>query len=425
MKQEDKWFIKFRNRMDGYTEMPPSDIWKRLDEELSFNTANREKSKRFFIATMVAIFLLLISAGFYFFIYDLDNQEIKITDVSSRISDYHNPNVFQEKISVNRNDKIAYMPIERAEEIINKEKEIDYFDIKVEKDSVRQLADTVTTFSEKESEDISDAKDVLYNEESEFSKRKSDTEKYKIKKVVRKNRGWSVGVSVGNSMIASAENHYGFSNLDRSEIKPRGLNLLQVEENKGPEEQKAALAYQQIMFKNINLETTTNVKHHFPVSFGLSLRKDLSDRISLETGLVYTLLTSDLKAGGDIYYSQEQKLHYLGIPLKVGCYFVKKKRLSLYLSAGGMIEKCIKSQLKTRYEMQNEHSFIGDNQLDADGLQWSVLSSLGAQFNITNYLGLYVEPGVAYYFDDGTNVSTIRKEKPFNFNLQIGLRLGF
>ena len=34
----------------------------------------------------------------------------------------------------------------------------------------------------------------------------------------------------------------------------------------------------------------------------------------------------------------------------------------------------------------------------------------------------YAEPGVVYYFDDGSNVNTIRKEHPFNFNIQLGVR---
>ena len=38
MKQrDDKWTIRFRKRMEGYVELPPSGVWERLDEELSFN----------------------------------------------------------------------------------------------------------------------------------------------------------------------------------------------------------------------------------------------------------------------------------------------------------------------------------------------------------------------------------------------------
>ena len=61
--------------------------------------------------------------------------------------------------------------------------------------------------------------------------------------------------------------------------------------------------------------------------------------------------------------------------------------------------------------------------LDIDRLQWSVSGGVGAQFHLTDKLGAYVEPGINYYFDDGVDIQTIRKEHPLNFNLKLGLRL--
>ena len=55
--------------------------------------------------------------------------------------------------------------------------------------------------------------------------------------------------------------------------------------------------------------------------------------------------------------------------------------------------------------------------------QWSVDASAGVQYNFSDSFGLYAEPGVGYYFDNGSNVKTIYKEKPFNFNLNVGFRL--
>ena len=40
-------------------------------------------------------------------------------------------------------------------------------------------------------------------------------------------------------------------------------------------------------------------------------------------------------------------------------------------------------------------------------------------------MGVFVEPGMSYYFDDGANIQTIYKEKPLNFNLNMGIRLTF
>lgn len=51
--------------------------------------------------------------------------------------------------------------------------------------------------------------------------------------------------------------------------------------------------------------------------------------------------------------------------------------------------------------------------------------AVGAQYNISNRVGIYVEPGVSYFFDDGSPIETIRKENPTNFTLQAGIRLTY
>ena len=91
----------------------------------------------------------------------------------------------------------------------------------------------------------------------------------------------------------------------------------------------------------------------------------------------------------------EQKLHYLGIPLRVNWNFVDTRKFSVYLSAGGAIEKCVYGKL-------------GDEKQTVDPVQLSVLGALGAQYNLSRRWGLYVEPGLSYYFDDGSKVQTIR-----------------
>ena len=58
-------------------------------------------------------------------------------------------------------------------------------------------------------------------------------------------------------------------------------------------------------------------------------------------------------------------------------------------------------------------------------MQWPVNASVGLQYNITPSMGLYAEPGASYYFNDGTSLKTIYKDKPFNFNFNLGLRFTF
>lgn len=129
---------------------------------------------------------------------------------------------------------------------------------------------------------------------------------------------------------------------------------------------------------------------------GLSVRKGLAKGFSLETGLTYTLLSSDAKLAGE-EQQIEQKLHYVGIPLRANWNFLDKKLVTLYVSGGGMVEKCVYGKL-------------GSEKETVKPLQFSVSGAVGAQMNATKRLGIYVEPGVAYYFDDGSDIQTIRKE---------------
>ena len=66
-----------------------------------------------------------------------------------------------------------------------------------------------------------------------------------------------------------------------------------------------------------------------------------------------------------------------------------------------------------------------EESVDVDRLQWSVSAAAGITLKLAPHVNLYAEPGIVYYFDDGSHVSTIRKEKPLNINLQAGLRFDF
>lgn len=90
------------------------------------------------------------------------------------------------------------------------------------------------------------------------------------------------------------------------------------------------------------------------------------------------------------------------------------------------MEKCVGGSTATRYTLNSE-SLGSERQgtLDVKPLQWSVNATAGIQFNITPAIGLYAEPGAAYWFDDGTELETIYKVRPLNFYLRFGLRFSF
>lgn len=156
----------------------------------------------------------------------------------------------------------------------------------------------------------------------------------------------------------------------------------------------------------------SEIKHKQPVGFGLSVRKQLSGGFSVESGVAYTLLSSEGQAVDHPSRKIEQKWHYIGIPLRGNWDFVNSERFTLYLTVGGMIEKCV-------------YGKVGSNKQTIKPLQFSLTGGIGSQLNITNRIGIYIEPGMSYFFDDGSDVETIRKETPLNFNLQGGIRFTY
>ena len=143
------------------------------------------------------------------------------------------------------------------------------------------------------------------------------------------------------------------------------------------------------------------VNHRQPVRLGFSLRYRLAERWSVESGLLYTRLSSDIteKENG-VTTMTEQRLNYIGLPLNISYELWKDHNFGLYAMAGSTIEKC----------------------LDASHWQFSFSGVVGAEYKLTDYFSLYAEPGLGYYFKNGSSVPTIYQDCPLNFNLSLGLR---
>lgn len=155
--------------------------------------------------------------------------------------------------------------------------------------------------------------------------------------------------------------------------------------------------------------------HDHPVSFGLSVTYPLSDHWSLQSGLVYTRLHSEFVHVTLLSQTtREQTLHYLGIPLNLHYQLLKGRQWRLYASAGSQVDWNISARQQTQgvsHETERDH------------LQWSVGGALGAEYNPIPLLGIYAEPGLRHYFDNGSSVQNYFKDQPTSWTLHLGIRL--
>ena len=168
-------------------------------------------------------------------------------------------------------------------------------------------------------------------------------------------------------------------------------------------------------YKAIQRSQQGNAKHHAPVSVGLQVAFGIAPRLSLSTGLVYTRTSSDFYPyAPSSSYNVHQVLHYVGIPVGLNYEFWQSGGFHAYVMAGAEAD----------YNVKNDTEEEGVKKEDAkrDRVQFSGKASLGAQYDITPKVGLYIEPGAKYYFDNGSHVENTFKDKKLNFNLQFGLR---
>ena len=173
-------------------------------------------------------------------------------------------------------------------------------------------------------------------------------------------------------------------------------------------------------------ETSTNSTYGIPLSFGAGVKLEFTPKWSLGAGISYSLLSrkfygeyQKVNASGIIENSTSSDItntqHYIGIPVNAFYNIVDSKNVNFYAYAGGAVEKCISDS----YALANTTITHKES---PSGVQWSANIGIGAEFMIGNHLGLYIDPSLRYYFDNGQPKS-IRTAQPFMLGFEMGLRV--
>ncbi len=424
MKNKDKWAENLKIKMQGHSEPLPDNLWERMEAEMSSRRhipmwkTQRFASAAAAIAIVVATALTVWLAGLWTEDHPHTPQPVA-DEVKSPV--FPQPETVsgqrekEERITAVRTGEVPMpvsgSPVARAEESPM---------ISPEDEKPRPEESTVAPQPENagQTESVSE-KDLMR------SRRKADREQMQRNSELlaearhKGNRSWSVSLNAGNTPFSSSNSYNGMGSLS-AQNTARTYSDIMLLSMSGEQ-----TAYSQVLFNSRDQISTTSIHHRMPVTTGISFKWHLTSRWALETGLSYTFLSSSLHSGTDVYLEEEQKLHYIGIPLKVHRSLFDSRWVSFYVSAGGMVERCVSGSLDVKYVNDGSTNETEHQSLDINKLQWSVSGAAGIQVNFTRLIGVYAEPGIIYYFDDNSEVETIRKDYPFNFNLQVGLRFSF
>lgn len=176
---------------------------------------------------------------------------------------------------------------------------------------------------------------------------------------------------------------------------------------------------------SVRKQTETKLSHRVPVTVGVGVQYELTDRWALETGATYTYLHSTGRSEGVFSYQTSQELHYVGVPLTASYKFIDGNRFELYARAGGAIERAVAAKRVQTVGTTDENLSNSTSQkIDCKGVQLSATVAVGAELKLSQRVGIYAEAGAGYFFDNNQPLS-YRTEHPLSLTLQAGARLHF
>lgn len=375
-----KWTTNMKQKLDGHRKTPPAGLWESISSEMGLQNEPAPKTiaiKRCLWAA--AVILALVG---FFALYPFDQSEplpqvAQTTYTTETPREPKSPITNKEESPENQQPNLVAKPIhEVREETVQQETSIEMPQQEVSEEQPQQK---VAEESPKQTATV--ASHLTHSETDHHA-----IAHYQAMQMITSHAGdkWSIGLNASGGLLASLGLHstnqenYVASNYDATNGNANGINL----------------SHEPPSCTNTHFVS----KHHLPVSLGLSLHYQLNPRLALLSGVNYTYLYSEFSISNS---HKTQKLYYLGIPVGLSYQLWKVNGFSLYLSGAAQLEKCL-----------NERPW-----------QFSVSAAAGAEYAITPHLGLYLEPSLGYYFDDGTSFEHYYKEHSLAPSIEFGLRL--
>ncbi|KPH11701.1 outer membrane beta-barrel protein [Chryseobacterium sp. ERMR1:04] len=271
---------------------------------------------------------------------------------------------------------------------------------------------TINT-SDQSLNEINANKETLGNEVEFQNKLATADVPKKIKR--QRDPSWMLSLLTGKASPNSAEQFPGYATLNGSPVRVSDLfSAAGYEES----------PLREVLLANQNEKVDAKIQHKIPVTLGISMYYSLGKKWGIGTGINYTKLSSELRTGSETnFIKSDQTVHYIGVPVQVNYNVVQKGAFTGYVTAGALIEKSVAGNVKTKYIVNDEVKDQIKENIEAKPFQFSVNTAVGIQLKVANKIGIYAEPGIGYHFKDNSSLNTIYKEKPFNFNMNFGIRL--
>ena len=422
-----KQFVK--GKLANYKQEAPPNGWEELEKSILVSQKTKVMHARWLASSVAAVAAALIGV---FFLFQNTKEELSTLTTETKTEETQIPSKKEEKSLITKQSKTKVEATATPLLADNASKLQQTTHQAIVTENKAQPALTVSDKSLEAKEDIASERE----ESTIEKKRTSDIDDEKRQQMIQDfiNQGKESSSIIDDTKQIKRKNRLAISLSGRSGLSSQQNNTLpstlraSVSDSYGMFTMSKMQAYNEDEKVSPESETT----HKQPISLGVLTSFNITPKLQVETGLIYTHLSSETTNRSESFTNTEKvQFHYLGVPLNINYTLLSVNKLNLFVTAGTMVEKDING--KIRYNDEKDISSVVNGgyanessaKINQKNPQWSIAGGVGITYPLYHKTHLFGKVGGRYYINANNEYKTYYSDEKLGLDIQAGIKFNF
>lgn len=422
-----KQFVK--GKLADYKQEVPPNGWEELEKSILVSQKTKVMHARWLASSVAAVAAALIGV---FFLFQNTKEELSTLITETKTEKTQIPSKKEEKSLITKQSQTRVEATATPLLADNASKLQQTTHQAIVTENKAQPALTVSDKSLEAKEDIASERE----ESTIEKKRTSDIDDEKRQQMIQDfiNQGKESSSIIDDTKQIKRKNRFAISLSGRSGLSSQQNNTLpstlraSVSDSYGMFTMSKMQAYNEDEKVNPESETT----HKQPISLGVLTSFNITPKMQIETGLIYTHLSSETTNRSESFTNTEKvQFHYLGVPLNINYTLLSVNKLNLFVTAGTMVEKDING--KIRYNDEKDISSVVNGgyanessaKINQKNPQWSIAGGVGITYPLYHKTHLFGKVGGRYYINANNEYKTYYSDEKLGLDIQVGIKFNF
>lgn len=434
-KNNDPFKQLVKSKLADYKQEVPHSGWEKLESSLFAAQKTKVVHTKWLVSSFAAVAAALIGV---FFVFQNMNNELPIHTAEYKTAPLAVPTNKDEKTLITKQNASKVKkstPALFADNASSLQKNPAAAPSATSRDNDAPLDVSVDTPISQKKGDIASTTSI--NEQSKGKDKSSDIDEEIKQQMIEDfiNEGKRYFDEVDDTKTTKRKNKHAISLTGRSGLlSSQQTNTLPTTLRSSVSDTYGdfTLSKMQAYNEEKEIKPESEINHNQPISFGLLTSFDITRKLQIETGLIYTYLSSETKNRSDDFNNTEKvQFHYLGIPLNVNYTILSVNKLNLFVTAGAMIEKDLNGKIKYSDNkiipslINSEYANETSSKISQKNPQLSLTGGVGITYPIYNKTNLFGKVGGRYYIKANNEFKTYYSDEKFGLDIQLGIKFNF